>query len=170
MTKQNIIVSTHRYILREINEGDVENVLALTTDPDWLRYIGDRGVHDQASALAYIHDRFLASYDGLGFGNWAIIDKETQAFLGVCGLLQRASMTFPELGYALLPEHRGQGIVQAVIPEVLKWAKLRNMNELFALTTPDNDASIHILKKVGFTFSRMHVEEGVSLNVYQLKL
>ncbi|MBE1287573.1 MAG: GNAT family N-acetyltransferase [Alteromonadaceae bacterium] len=170
MTTQKYIISTPCYSLREIDLRDAQQILVLTNDPDWLKYIGDRSIYSHDNALTYIQERFIASYQAYGFGSWAIIDNETGAFMGICGLLQREAMAFPELGYALLPEYRGRGVIQALIPPVLEWAKQHEVSFLTALTTPDNHTSIHILEKHGFTFSRIHFEEGNSLNVYQRML
>ena len=47
---------------------DAVFILELLTDPDFVRYIGDRGVHTLEAAHRYIEEGPRASYATLGFG------------------------------------------------------------------------------------------------------
>ena len=55
-------IDTERLELHPFTEGDADFVLRLLNEPSFLRYIGDRGVHDLESARRYIADGPVASY------------------------------------------------------------------------------------------------------------
>lgn len=42
------ILETDRLVLRHLASADAPFILELLNDPDWLRYIGDRGVRSVA--------------------------------------------------------------------------------------------------------------------------
>ena len=48
------VLSTERLVLRHLTADDAEFILVLMNDPDWLRYIGDRGIRTADDARGYI--------------------------------------------------------------------------------------------------------------------
>lgn len=52
---------TERLIIRDVTPEDAAFILEMLNDPEWLRFIGDRGVGDLASAEVYIRDRLQLS-------------------------------------------------------------------------------------------------------------
>ena len=67
---QNLLTSRLR--LRPLIMDDAEFILELVTDPDWLTYIGDKGVHSIEDAKRYICDGPQAMYQQHGLGLWFI--------------------------------------------------------------------------------------------------
>jgi hypothetical protein len=57
-----VVLETDRLRLRHLASGDAPFIVALLNDPDWLRYIGDRGVRDEDQAVAYIQNGPARSY------------------------------------------------------------------------------------------------------------
>jgi [ribosomal protein S5]-alanine N-acetyltransferase len=98
-----------RLILRELDDGDAAFMLELLNDADFLRNIGDRGVRTLADAQRYIADGPVASYRQHGFGMWAVESTDGKDCMGICGLIRRAGLDDVDIGYAFLPEWRGQG-------------------------------------------------------------
>lgn len=47
---------------------DAEFIVELLNDPDWLRYIGDRGVNNVQDALVYIQNGPQSMYQQYGMG------------------------------------------------------------------------------------------------------
>ena len=50
-------IRTSRLVLREVDEGDAGFVLELLNQPDFLHYIGDRGVRDLEQAVGYLRSQ-----------------------------------------------------------------------------------------------------------------
>jgi RimJ/RimL family protein N-acetyltransferase len=144
------ITTTSRLRLREITYDDAAFVMELVNDPDWLRFIGDRNVHSLEDARGYV-DRVRASYDAHGFGLWAVEPLTNGAPMGLAGLLKRATLDHPDLGFAFLPEGRGRGFALEAASAVLELGRERfGLARVLAITNLDNAASQRLLRRVGF--------------------
>ena len=155
------------------NDDDAALMLALLNDPGFIRHIADRGVRTLDQASAYLRDGALRSYAEHGFGMYAVRRKDTGALIGNCGLVRREGLDGPDLGYALLPMHVGQGFAHEAAQAVIADAATRlRLGRLQAIVNPDNVASIGLLQKLGFEFDKMivlpHIEH--SLDLFHLPL
>ena len=106
---QQIVVETDRLALRQLQVADAEFVLTLVNTPGWLRFIGDRGVRDIDTAIGYLKNGPFDSYKKLGYGLWMVMRKADHQPLGMCGLLKREMLEYPDIGFAFLPEFTRQG-------------------------------------------------------------
>lgn len=149
------ILSTERLSLREFTPLDAPFLLRLVNEPGWIRNINDPGVRSVDDALTWAEGRLFKAYRDLGHGFWAVQRRTDGALVGMCGLFKRDALPEPDLGYALLAEHEGQGYALeaargcvAHAREVLGW------RTLMAITALDNPPSVALLAKLGF------VEQG----------
>jgi len=168
-----IVARTPRLKLRWLDAGDAEFILRLVNDPDWLRYIGDRGVRTRDDALAYIESGPRAMYQRLGYGLYALELSRGGQLVGMCGLIRRDTLPDVDIGYALLPEHRGQGLALEAAQATLQLARERfGLRRLLAITTPDNEASGRLLEKLGMQHERdiELVPGGEPLRLYAIEL
>jgi ribosomal-protein-alanine N-acetyltransferase len=130
-------------------------VLQLLTDTDFLRNIGDRGVHTLEEARNYIATGPRASYQQYGFGLYLVELKQPQQPIGMCGLLRRDWHPDVELGFAFLPAGRGKGYATEAAQATLDFGRRAlSLRRFVAVTTLDNHASIRVLEKQGFRFER----------------
>lgn len=98
----------------------------------------------------------MASYARYGFGLYRVSLKESQAPVGMCGLLQREMLDAPDLGYAFLPAYWRQGYAAEAAAAVLDYGRsVLGLPRLVAFTTPENYRSIKLLEKLGFRFERL---------------
>ncbi len=161
------IIETPRLRLRELHEGDAAFILALLNDPDFLRHIGDRGVHDHDDALRYIATGPRASYASHGWGLWAVERREDGALIGMCGLVRREVLPGPDLGYAYLPAWRGRGYALEAAAATLDFAFARaGLDRVLAIVTPANTGSVRLLEKLGMLRERLLELDGETLAVY----
>lgn len=149
------VIETARLCLRCVTLADAPVILELHTDPDFLRNIGDRGVHNAADALRYIESGPMASYQRYGFGLYLVELKSPVTPLGMCGLLRRDSHPDAELGFATLPRFRRRGYTLEAARAVVQLAfgTLR-LPRIVAIVAPFNAASIRILESLGLTYQR----------------
>lgn len=149
------VIDTDRLALRRQTVDDAPFVLALMNDPDWLRYIGDRGVRTLADARTYILDGAVAMYDRYGFGLYLVERKEGRVPVGLCGLLRRPSFDDADLGFALAREHRGRGYAREAAAATVAYGRdVIGLDRIAAIVSPDNAASIQLLEGLGFAFER----------------
>ncbi|WP_298964368.1 GNAT family N-acetyltransferase [uncultured Roseibium sp.] len=125
--------------------------LQLMKDPDYIRFIADNGITSEEKAREYIKDKPLARFAQFNVGLWVVELKETGQAAGVCGLVVRDELEYPDLGYAFLEEFRGRGIAREAARAVLEHSYLDlKLEKLCAITAPDNKRSADLLKKIGF--------------------
>ncbi len=88
--------------------------------------------------------------------------REAGVPLGLCGLLKREALEDFDIGYAFLPEFWSQGYALEAAAAVLSYARdTFGLERVVAITSVDNQRSIHLLEKMGFEFERrVRLSEG----------
>jgi RimJ/RimL family protein N-acetyltransferase len=149
------IAETTRLRLRQLTLDDATLVLALLTDPDFIRNVGDRGVHSATDARRYIESGPLASYERYGFGLYLVELKSPAEGIGMCGLLRRDTHPDVEIGFGLLPRFRRQGYTLEAARAVVQLATgPLGLTRIVAIAAPFNLASIRILETLGLKYER----------------
>ena len=149
------VFSTERLNLRYMKLTDDAFILELLNDPDWLRFIGDRGVHTLEDARHYIETVPMAMIAREGFGLWLVERRGDHTPIGVCGLIRRPRLADVDLGFAFLPAHRGQGYAFEAAEATLQHAKVvQGLARVVAITSPGNTSSIRLLEKLGMRFEK----------------
>jgi len=138
-----------------MDEDDAAFILKLVNDPDWLRFIGDRGVRNLEDARQYIRKGPVDMYARLGFGLYLTELKDGRVPAGICGLIKRDTLDDVDLGFAFLPEFRGKGYAGEAASAALAYGRdVLGLPRILAITSPDNDRSIRLLDRLGFQFER----------------
>ena len=154
-TKTPAVVESARLRLRHVVEHDAPFILDLLNDPDWLRYIGDRGVRSLDDARRYIADGPRRMYADHGFGLFLVERKDDGAALGMCGLIRRDALPDVDIGFALAPTFRGHGYALEAAAATLGYARqVHKLTRVVAIAMPENDASNRLLERLGMRFER----------------
>ena len=149
------VLDTPRLSLERFAPEDAPFILALLNDPDWLRYIGDRGVRTLEGARDYIVNGPMAMYAREGFGLWKASRRDTGEPIGMCGLIKRPTLDDVDLGFALLPAHRGQGYAREAASACLAFARdILGLRRIVAIVSPDNAASLQLIAALGLRYER----------------
>ena len=144
------IATTARLRLREVVEDDAVFVVELLNQPDFLRFIGDRGVRDLEQARSYLREGPLASYADHGMGLYLVEHREGGVPIGLCGLLVRDGLPDPDIGFAFLPAYYGQGYAFEAASATLAHARTAlSLPRVLAIVSPGNDRSIALLRRLG---------------------
>lgn len=156
------VLQTERLILRKLTLDDTDFIIELVNSPGWLKYIGYRNIHTTEDAVKYLQDGPMKSYEQNGFGLWLIQLLTEQKPVGMCGLLKRDALEFPDLGYALLPAYEGKGYITEAASACLEYVHQHlHISKLLAITNLDNEKSIRVLEKLHFAFERFMTMSGV---------
>ncbi len=148
-------IETERLSLRPLTVDDAPFILTLLNEPSFVRYIGDKKVRNIEDARRYILSGPVASYGRNGFGLYLVQLKEAQTPIGMCGLIRREGLPEPDIGFAYLPAFWRKGLAHEAAVAVLNDARERlRLQRILAITSPDNDASIKLLERLGFEFER----------------
>ncbi len=150
------VLATARLDLRCITVDDAGFILQLLNDPDFIRFIGDKGVRTVDDARQYIVSGPMASYERHGFGLWLVELKRSSIPVGMCGLLKRETLDDVDIGFAFLPRHRSHGYGFESASAVMQYGRdVLGLKRIVAITNPDNVGSIRLLQKIGLSFDRM---------------
>jgi ribosomal-protein-alanine N-acetyltransferase len=160
------IVETERLILRELTADDASFINTLLNTPKFLKYIGDRNVRSDDDARGFITDRYIRAYATNGYGLWAV-EKPDGTPVGMCGFVKRDYFDLPDIGFAFLPEHERKGYGYESAAASMKYGQERlGFTDVLAITSPDNDASIRLLEKLGFTDEGIIKPQGEKLRLF----
>jgi RimJ/RimL family protein N-acetyltransferase len=150
------ILETDRLVLRQLVVEDDAFIFDLLNDPGWLRFIGDRGIRTLDDARNYILQGPVAMYARHGFGLYLTARKQDGVPMGLCGLLKRDGLADVDIGYAFLPQFRGQGYAAEAAAAVMDYGKnVLGLARIVAITAPDNERSAKVLEKLGLSFTKM---------------
>ena len=150
MHSSTCIIECARLTLHELALHDAHFILRLLNEPGFLRFIGDKGVRTLADARRYISEGPLHSYRRHGFGLYLVRLRETGAAVGICGLVKRDSLDDVDVGFAFLSQHWSKGYAAESAAAVLAYGRdTLGLERIVAITAPDNQASIAVLRKIG---------------------
>jgi ribosomal-protein-alanine N-acetyltransferase len=118
------IIETGRFTLRQFTDDDLGNVYQGLSHPDVIRYYGVSfdSLEATKEQMEWFKD-LEAEEKGIW---WAIVSKDRQIFYGAGGLnsLDKANHK-AEIGFWLLPEYWGQGIMKEAMPRICDYAFTR---------------------------------------------
>ena len=160
MPATNQVLQTERLILRQLTLTDTPFIIELLNTEGWIKYIGERNVKNADQARQYLSNGPIKSYGQNGFGLYAVTLKNTNAPVGMCGLIQRDYLLHPDIGYAFLPQYNGQGYAFEIAKAVLQHAFTELKKEkILAITLPENKNSVKLLLKLGMKYEEVFVDE-----------
>ena len=164
-----ILIDTPRLQMREFTLADKEAVLDFASCEKVTRYTGDAGrVKNLDDAAMVISDIWMAEYERVGYGRYALIHKEDQKVIGFCGVKFDIHANAPDLGYRILPKYWGQGLATEAVISALKYARdVLCLDKIIAEAVDENIASNKILLKLGFKKVGSDMGEGYQVNRYE---
>ncbi|HMJ46518.1 MAG TPA: GNAT family N-acetyltransferase [Ferruginibacter sp.] len=150
------ILETNRLILRQFTFQDTIFIIELLNSPGWLEFIGDRNVKTHKEAKAYLLNGPIKSYAENGFGLGLVKTKNDNTTIGMCGLIKRDELEYPDIGFAFLPGWSGKGYAYEIAEAVMEYAENQlGLPAVLAITTAANNSSIKLLVKLGLKFLKI---------------
>ena len=152
---------------------DVDPFYEMDSDPEVHRYLGTQPIKNKdqiADMIKYIRQQYIDN----GIGRWAIVDKETNQFIGWTGLklvkdMMNNQTNYYDLGYRLIRRYWGRGIATETAKASLSYGfdKL-NLNEIIATVNCENTASNIVVEKLGFTLYETFYLHELKHNWYKI--
>jgi [ribosomal protein S5]-alanine N-acetyltransferase len=164
-----MLIETNRLILREFQRRDLQELAPILADPKVMKF-STTGVNSVAQVEKKI-EGFIACYEELGFGKWAVILKESNQLLGYCGIAvdRIDDKDEKELGYRLDSRYWGQGLATEAASAAIKYGfEQLKLAYVLGVVEPANLASVRVLEKVGMRHERATIFHGVEMDVYQV--
>jgi RimJ/RimL family protein N-acetyltransferase len=149
------VLETPRLILRSHGPDDFEETVKIWSDP-----IVRRHFHGQPMTREDIWARYLRQFGMwmvMGYGSWAVEEKETRAYIGTVGVFEVKRDIdlplegIPEAGWTLTPRVHGKGYATEAAKAALAWTDARlGRPKMFCIIAPENAASIRVAEKLSF--------------------
>lgn len=161
------IAETKRLLIREVDFDDVDPLSSILSDTEVMKY-SFRGVCKRADIENYVKD-CLSNYKNFGFGQWAVVEKDSSKLIGVCGpnpgFDGDNEIVHFAARYAL--DYWGKGYASEALIATEQYSKKSlNLKKIYALVEPSNLKSIQMVMKNGFEFQKHSVYKNRTLNYY----
>jgi len=150
------ILETERLLLRRLLPDDLDNLYALYRDPEIRRYFPE-GVLTYEETKEELEWFLNGHPNHPELGLWATLLKDTNQFIGRCGLLPWTieGRDEVEVAYLLDKAYWRQGLGAEAAQAILDYGfeQLR-LQRLICMMYPDNQASIKVAMKIGMTLEK----------------
>lgn len=166
------IIKTERLLLRKFTDSDLENVFHGLSNPDIIKYYG---VSYDSLEATRAQLSFFEELEKKGTGIWwAICSPDNTIFYGAGGLNNLiAAHKKAEIGFWLLKEHWGKGIMREAMPLITEYgfSKLQ-LHRIEGIVESENMACKRAIGKLGFeyegTMRECEIKNGafISLDIY----
>ncbi|MFC0182077.1 Protein N-acetyltransferase, RimJ/RimL family [Pseudarcicella hirudinis] len=152
-----IILETPRLLLRELQLSDDTGMFELDADPEVHEFLGKTPVltiEESREVILFIREQYVSN----GVGSWAVIEKETNSFVGWAGLKLvknpvNSHSNFYDLGYRFIRKYWGLGYATEITKAILTYGfEVLQLQEIYAMTEHGNSGSEKVLEKSGFVF------------------
>ena len=155
---------TERLRIRAPQENDRADFVAMSMDIDVMRFISDGNLTEEgANEIADMSiDRADRTY-----GAWTIEELSTGEFLGWVVLMPLDESDDIEVGYGLVQTAWGRGIATEAARCLVDYGfGTLGLDEIVAITRPENVASQNVLQKVGLERDGFRDAYGVEGHFY----
>jgi len=149
------VIETERLRLRGHRLEDFEACAVMWADPIVVRHILGRPSTQEETWGRLL--RYAGHWLHLGYGYWAIEEKDTGDFIGELGFsdykrnIQPAIDGVPELGWVLSPRVHGRGYATEAVRAALAWSETHfGSARSVCLIAPENAPSIRVAEKCGY--------------------
>lgn len=165
------ILRTERLILRPHELADFDAMSAMWADPAVAEHVFDQRQTGEETWSRLL--RYRGHWALLGFGYWAVIDAERQAFLGEVGFanfhrgIDPSIDGIPEAGWVLSRAAHGRGIALEAMRAALAWMHVNaDVTQSVAIILPGNVKSITLAERLGYRWSHNATYKGKGRLIY----
>jgi RimJ/RimL family protein N-acetyltransferase len=158
-----VLIETPRLILRPIAFSDLDNLVALGSDPQVTEFVArlDRGSAEERIGMA---EREWREH---GYGMFAVLQRHGERFVGRAGLKYWPQFGETEVGWVLRRDAWGHGYATEAGRACVEWgfAEFR-LPYVTAMIQHANQRSIRVAERLGFEPTRDEVLDGDPVIVF----
>jgi RimJ/RimL family protein N-acetyltransferase len=162
------VFASERLLFRKFTLADAELLYKLNKDPEVVKY-----VHEPRTTLEnapqVLTDIILPQYALYNHGRWAVHLKDTNEFIGWCGLKYIQEKDEVDLGYRFMQKYWGNGYATEAAKATINYGfKILNLPSIIAKAHVENKASLQVIEKCGMEFLHEEEEDGYPIRKYRL--
>jgi RimJ/RimL family protein N-acetyltransferase len=139
---------------------DLDDMAALLSDPEVMRYYPHPKTRDQSSAWITWNQQLYHTH---GYGLWLLSLRDTAVFVGDCGLTpqQVDGVTEIEVGYHVRACLQGRGLATQAAAACRNYARdVLKVDRLIAIIDPHNQPSQRVAENLGLVVARTSDNHG----------
>lgn len=142
-------LQTERLVMRGFGEQDLDELAAINADAEVTRWVGDENGlsrEDTWRRMAY----WVGHWELRGYGQWALIERESGRLVGRTGLLRPENWPGLEVGWLVGREHWGRGFAPEAGRASIDWARdALGADHIVSLIEDANERSARVAQKLG---------------------
>lgn len=161
-----VIFETNRLYLREFLPFDGANFFHLNNNLNVIKHTGDVSFKSLEEANQFILK--YSDYKINGFGRWAVCLKNTNQFLGWCGLKYDEPKNEVDIGFRFFEKEWNKGYATESAIACLEYGfNVLNLSKIVGRAYKTNKASIKVLEKCNMSFIKEFMYDNESAVLYQ---
>ncbi len=162
-------MKTQRLELQPFKPADQALFLSINQDPFVRKFLWDDEIIDEAMARE-IMAKNEELFSDHGYGLWKMVLRDTKEVIGYTGLWFFFDEPQPQLIYALLEAHSGQGYATEAGRAIIDYAfGSLGFEYLLAATDSPHTASQRVAERLGMNFVEERVEDDKFTRFYKIK-
>ncbi|WP_040282396.1 GNAT family N-acetyltransferase [Psychroserpens damuponensis] len=147
------ILETNRLILRELHINDAQHFYNLNLNQNVIKYTGNSAFKNIQEAKEFLEN--YQDYKLNGYGRWAVIQKETNEFIGWCGLKFGEIENETDIGFRFFEKEWNKGFATESAKACINYGfKHLNLKRIIGRAMKENFGSIKVLEKIGMAYER----------------
>ena len=141
-------ITTQRLILRSFCENDTDAVYSAFSHAVFTEQMLTDAQPDRFFAESYIAEIVNKNDSSC---TWAVTEKGKELCIGAVSLSSPENMS-TEIGYWIADEYKSNGYATEAVYAAVRYAfEYMKLHRVYAKCRTDNKASVHVLKKNGFS-------------------
>ncbi|MBQ9782930.1 MAG: GNAT family N-acetyltransferase [Clostridia bacterium] len=159
---------TGRLTLRPMQVSDARDMYAYARREDVTAYLLWSPHPSEAYTAEYL--RYIRGRYALGeFYDWAVVENAAGRMIGTCGFTRfDLPHNVGEIGYVLNPDYHGKGYGTEAAERVIRFGfEVLGLHRIEAKFIQGNEASRHVMEKLGMTFEGYRRDGMLIKNVYR---
>jgi len=150
MLMSEVTLETERLLLRWFREADFPQYLAMSTDPEVMKFLGGKPQTEIEAWKSMA--AFVGHWHFRGYGVWAVEEKSSRKLIGRIGLMNPAGWPGFELGWTLARESWGKGYATEGASRAMEYAfNVVRRDHVISCIAPENVNSIRVAERLGET-------------------
>lgn len=160
---------TKRLRLRELIEQDTDALFDVLGDPEAMRYFPKVYTRDEAGLWIA---RNQQRYRIFGYGEWAVVDRDSGVMFGGCGPCWHEinDELQLEVGYHFRRRYWGHGYATEAAQAVIDWCFANvAVDHIISLIRPENEPSRKVAERNGLVAKEKTVWRGYEHLIYKME-
>lgn len=166
------VIETSRLLLRPHELSDYSDICTMWADPAVVRHIYEKVQTDAESWFRLL--RYRGHWELLGYGYWAVTDKNDSTFLGEVGFadyrreIEPSFNGMPEAGWVMKARTHGRGMAREAVTAAMAWMDENTAaRRTVAMISPENESSLRLADALGYKKTRNSLYNGFDREIWE---